>query len=150
MDCDRVFSTLTAAPFPTGSAADAGVHRHLVECEGCRRFAEALQPIGLDSHEALPASERRRLPQYQPVAAPAVVGSAREPARGLSTNGFYAVSLGYRLRPSRYPAYVTPHPAPAFSLIPLPRRRVWWDAITLAGLFSAVAIGSWAFGVLAM
>lgn len=45
MRCDDVFEILTSGPFPSGSASDESVERHLECCHECRKFAEALRPL---------------------------------------------------------------------------------------------------------
>jgi hypothetical protein len=46
MRCDDVFEILTSGPFPNGAASDEAVELHLECCHECRRFAEALRPLG--------------------------------------------------------------------------------------------------------
>ena len=64
VNCDQVFDCLTRGPFPSGSADDDAVQRHLDACHECRRLAEALRPAVALLHEALPAGEAAELPSY--------------------------------------------------------------------------------------
>lgn len=64
--CDQVFDVLTRGPFPSGSADDDNVQRHLDACHECRQLAEALRPAVALLHEALPAREAAELPSYGP------------------------------------------------------------------------------------
>ena len=65
LNCDDVFETLTAGPFPAGTAADQQVQRHLESCAACRVLAEALKPACDLLHEVLPPSEQVGLPVYR-------------------------------------------------------------------------------------
>lgn len=64
MNCDQVFDILTRGPFPTGTACDERVERHLLACPDCRRLAAALQPAVELFEEAVTPEESRDLPGY--------------------------------------------------------------------------------------
>jgi len=65
INCDQVFEVLTRGPFPTGSADDEAVERHLRACHDCRQLAEALRPAVALMHEAVAADQAVDLPEYQ-------------------------------------------------------------------------------------
>jgi hypothetical protein len=65
INCDQVFEVLTRGPFPTGSADDEAVERHLRVCHECRQLAEALRPAVALMHEAVAADQAVDLPEYQ-------------------------------------------------------------------------------------
>jgi len=65
MTCDDVFDVLTRGPFPSGSADDEHVERHLVGCHECRRLATALRPAVELFQEAIDPEESYGLPGYR-------------------------------------------------------------------------------------
>lgn len=64
MNCDDIFEILTEGPFPRGTASDALVEMHLLECPSCQRLAQALQPALELLHESLSGPESNELPEY--------------------------------------------------------------------------------------
>ena len=79
--CDDVFDVLTRGPFPSGEASDNLVERHLADCAGCRRLAEALRPAIELFEEAIGPEESRHLPRYWGDAATDVVDACEAETR---------------------------------------------------------------------